>query len=370
MQFSFTVTHTDPFSRARCGVLTTPHGSIDTPVFMPVGTAGTVKAMPQEWLEALGAQIILSNTYHLYLRPGEEVISHFGGLHRFMAWNRPILTDSGGYQVLSHEALRKISDEGVHFHSHLDGSAHFFSPERAIESQQILGADIIMAFDDCTAYPVTLEQAAESMRRSMRWAERCRRVHSDNNQVLFGIVQGSVFPELRKESLERLCDIGFFGLALGGLSVGEPKLLTYETIRTVSEWMPPGPRYVMGVGTPLDLVECIKHGMDLFDCVLPTRNARNGTLYTWNGKLSIKNTRYRKDEEPIDTNCACLVCKKYSRAYLRHLYMANEIVGSVFNTYHNLHFYLDLMAKVRESIRLNSFLEWERKFKGQYVVAE
>ncbi len=348
----------------------TPHGRIDTPVFMPVGTAGTVKAMPQEWLEALGAQIILSNTYHLYLRPGEEVISHFGGLHRFMAWNRPILTDSGGYQVLSHEALRKISEEGVHFHSHLDGSPHFFSPERAIEIQQLLGADIIMAFDDCTAYPAAFEEAAESMRRSMRWAERCRRVHQDDSQVLFGIVQGSVFPELRKESVERLCEIGFFGLALGGLSVGEPKLLTYETIERVSEWMPPAPRYVMGVGTPPDLVECVKQGMDLFDCVLPTRNARNGTLYTWNGKISIKNARYRKDEQPIDPNCACLVCRRYSRGYLRHLYVANEMVGSMFNTYHNLHFYLDLMAKVRESIRLNSFLDWERKFRDQYVVSE
>jgi len=343
---------------------------VETPIFMPVGTAGTVKAMPQEWLEELPAQIILSNTYHLYLRPGEEVIRHFGGLHRFMAWNRPILTDSGGYQVLSHRALRKISEEGVHFRSHLDGSLHFFSPERAIEMQQLLGADIIMAFDDCTAYPVTEKEAADSMRRSMRWAERCRRVHKDDSQVLFGIVQGSVFPELRRESVERLCALGFFGLALGGLSVGEPKRLTYEIVEQVSDYMPPGPRYVMGVGTPLDLIECVKHGIDMFDCVLPTRNARNGTLYTSRGKISIKNNRYRLDENPVDPDCSCRVCARYSRAYLRHLYLSNEIVGSIFNTYHNLHFYLDVMARVRESISLNSFSEWERTFRERYVAPE
>jgi len=337
---------------------------------MPVGTAATVKAMPQEWLEQLNAQIILSNTYHLYLRPGEDVIRQFGGLHRFMSWERPILTDSGGYQVLSHQALRKISEEGVHFRSHLDGSLHFFSPERAVEIQQLLGSDVLMAFDDCTAYPVTLAEAADSMRRSMRWAERCRRVHTDDRQVLFGIVQGSVFPELRQESLERLFEIGFFGLALGGLSVGEPKLLMYETIERVSERMPSGPRYVMGVGTPLDLVECVKYGIDMFDCVLPTRNARNGTLYTSRGKISIKNTRYRTDEGPIDEDCPCLVCRRYSRAYLRHLYISNEMVSSVFNTYHNLHFYLDLMAKVRESMRLNSFSNWERLFRERYVATE
>jgi queuine tRNA-ribosyltransferase len=336
---------------------------------MPVGTAATVKAMPHEWLEQLDAQIILANTYHLYLRPGDEIIRGLGGLHRFMSWRRALLTDSGGYQVLSHQALRKICEEGVQFRSHLDGSLHFFSPEKATQVQQSLGSDIIMTFDDCTPYPVAFHEAAESMRRSMRWAERCRRVHEDGLQALFGIVQGSVFDELRRESVERLCLMGFSGLAVGGLSVGEPKPLMYEVIGRTSEYLPETPRYVMGVGTPLDLIFCVRQGIDMFDCVLPTRNARNGTLYTWRGKVSIKNTRYRQDQGPIDPECSCLVCRRYSRAYLRHLFVSNEVLSSILNTFHNLHFYLDLMAKVRESIRLNSLVEMECRLSERYTAA-
>ena len=370
MAFTFIETCRDADTRARCGEITTDHGVIHTPVFMPVGTAGTVKAIPHEWLEQLDAEIILSNTYHLYLRPGHEIVAQLGGLHRFMSWNRPILTDSGGYQVLSHEALRKISEEGVKFQSHLDGSSHFFSPEKAIQVQQALGADIIMAFDDCTAYPVTEHEAGESMRRSMRWAERCRKAHQDGAQTLFGIIQGGVFPALRKESVERLQEIGFLGLALGGFSVGEPKALMYEVIAATAALMPGAPRYAMGIGTPLDLVYCVKQGIDMFDCVLPTRNARNGTLYTWGGKVSIKNACYRDDSAPLDPSCSCLVCRRYSRAYLRHLYQSNEILGSILNTRHNLHFYLDLMAKVRESIRLKTLEELERKLKDCYTVSD
>jgi queuine tRNA-ribosyltransferase len=370
MAFTFTVTDQDSSTRARCGLLRTEHAIIETPVFMPVGTAATVKAMPHEWLEQLDAQIILANTYHLYLRPGEEVIAGFGGLHKFMSWHRALLTDSGGYQVLSHQALRNISEEGVQFRSHLDGSLHFLSPERAIKIQQTLGSDIVMAFDDCTPYPVAFNAAADSMRRSMRWAERCRRVHEDGQQALFGIVQGSVFDELRKESVERLGEIGFPGLALGGVSVGEPKLLMYEVIQRTSEYLPATPRYVMGVGTPVDLVFCVMQGIDMFDCVLPTRNARNGTLYTWQGKISIKNSCYREDHGPVDPECCCLVCQRYSRAYLRHLYVSNEMLSSILNTFHNLHFYLDLMAKLRESIRLNSLVEMERRLRERYTGPE
>ncbi len=370
MPLTFAITHCDQNTNARCGLLSTDRGTVETPVFMPVGTAGAVKAMPQQWLEDLGAGIILANTYHLYLRPGEDVIRQFSGLHRFMGWDRLILTDSGGYQVLSHEALRKLTEDGVEFRSHLDGSAHFFTPEKAIAVQQTLGSDIIMAFDDCTRYPVTCHEAAESMRRSMRWAERCRKVHEDGRQTLFGIVQGGVFPELRAESLERLREIGFTGYALGGLSVGEPKALMYEIVSRVAPSMPESPRYVMGVGTPPDLIHCVKQGVDMFDCVLPTRNARNGTLYTSRGKISIKNARFRTDEGPLDPDCGCFVCRRYSRAYLRHLFVSGEITSSLFNTFHNLYFYLDLMGKLRQSIRLNSLLELERTFLQLYAAPD
>jgi queuine tRNA-ribosyltransferase len=280
------------------------------------------------------------------------------------------LTDSGGYQVLSHQALRRLSEEGVEFRSHLDGGAHFFSPEFAVQAQESLGADIIMALDDCTPYPVTRHEAAESMRRSMRWAERCKQAQQGEQSALFGIIQGSVFPELRRESLNRLCEIQFPGLAIGGLSVGEPKPMMYDVVALLAEAMPESPRYVMGVGTPLDLLYGVEQGMDMFDCVLPTRNARNGTLYTSSGKLSIKNACYREDPRPLDPECGCLVCRRYSRAYLRHLFVSGEIMGSVLNTCHNLHFYLDLMGRIRQSIRLDSFEAMKREFTARYTAAD
>ncbi len=370
----FQITHSESGTRARRGLLRTGHGTIETPVFMPVGTAGTVKAQPHEWLESLGAGIILANTYHLYLRPGESVIRSFGGLHRFMSWPGALLTDSGGYQVFSHKALRRLSEEGVDFRSHLDGSSHFLSPEKSIQIQLSLGSDIAMAFDECTPYPVGEHEARQSMQLSMRWARRCRDEHersSDGNQRLFGIVQGSVFADLRRESLERLQEIGFDGIALGGLSVGEPKLMTHEVIEGLAPLLPAdAPHYAMGMGTPLDLLFCVRQGIDMFDCVLPTRNARNGTLFTSVGKVSIKNARYREDGGPLDPACDCLVCRRYSRAYLRHLYVSGEILASILNTHHNLHFYLDLMRKIRESIALNRLESLEETFRRHYTATD
>jgi queuine tRNA-ribosyltransferase len=368
MELPFQVTRKDPQSSARCGLLNTLHGVIETPVFMPVGTAGTVKALPHEFLEQLGSRIVLANTYHLYLRPGEEIIRKFEGLHRFMAWDRAILTDSGGYQVFSHQALRRLTEEGVEFRSHLDGSSHFLSPEKSIQIQQTLRSDIAMVFDECTSYPVTEGEARDSMLRSMRWAKRCKAVHCLEEQLLFGIVQGSVFHHLRKDSLEALCEIGFPGLAVGGLSVGEPKLLLQEVVGTLLPLAPAEiPRYAMGIGTPMDLLFCVRQGVDMFDCVLPTRNARNGTLFTWQGKVSIKNARHRDSQEPLDPECGCLVCRRYSRAYLRHLYVSGEILSSILNTFHNLYFYLDLMAKIRESIALDSLNLLEQRLGERYT---
>ena len=367
MQFSFQILDRDPNSRARSGVLKTPRGEIQTPVFMPVGTAATVKALTRPQLERLEAEIILSNTYHLYLRPGAEVVEQLGGLHQFMNWSRPILTDSGGYQVFSQRKLRKLSEEGVEFRSHLDGSRHFLSPEGSMRIQQQLGGNIIMTFDECTPFPVSQEEARGSMELSMRWAERCRAVHTDGEQVLFGIVQGGVFPELRRSSLERIEEIGFAGIALGGFSVGEASQMMYDQVARLGEHLPPEkPHYLMGVGTPLDLLECVAHGIDMFDCVLPTRNARNGTLFTSQGRVRIKNARYRCDESAVDPDCSCWVCREHSRAYLRHLFVAGEILASVLNTYHNLHFYLDLMRRIRESIVLGRFPEFRAEFEQLY----
>ncbi|MBI4445773.1 MAG: tRNA guanosine(34) transglycosylase Tgt [Acidobacteria bacterium] len=363
----FRVCDRDPSSRARSGILRTSHGLLETPLFMPVGTLAGVKAMPHEFLEQLEVSLILGNTYHLYLRPGHELIKELGGLHRFMSWNGAILTDSGGYQVFSHQALRRISDEGVEFQSHLDGSSHFFSPEKSIEIQEALGADVIMAFDECTPYPVTEKEARESMQRSMLWARRCREVHSRPEQLLFGIVQGSVFQELREESLEKIQALDFAGIAIGGLSVGEPKALMYEVIEGLAPLLDEErPHYLMGVGTPLDLFFAVRNGMDMFDCVLPTRNARNGSIFTSSGKISIKNSQHRDEAGPLDPNCSCFVCRRYSRAYLRHLFLSGEIASSVLNTYHNLHFYLDLMRKIRESIRFHSLEELEQRFRSGY----
>jgi queuine tRNA-ribosyltransferase len=391
---------------ARRGHLLTPHGEVETPVFMPVGTQATVKGVPQDVLDDLGVQILLGNTYHLYLRPGVEQIRKFGGLHRFMSWRRAILTDSGGFQVFSLSDLRKVTEEGVTFRSHLDGSSHFLSAETAIEAQIGLGADIIMAFDECTEYPAVPSRVRDSMEMTLRWAGRCRKYfdeHKDEvpwssepsdashqpncrfldsarddadgeqgetteqasagrvwrgapapagrTQSLFGIIQGGMDLALRKESAERTIEIGFDGYAIGGLSVGEPRTLTREIVESTLEHLPKDkPRYLMGVGTPEEIVEYAKLGIEMMDCVLPTRAARHGLLFTSEGKISIKQARYVSDQAPLDPNCTCRVCRRYSRAYLRHLYAANEVLAQVLNTIHNLSYYLDTMRRVRHSI--------------------
>ena len=340
-----------------------PHQTVETPVFMPVGTAGTVKAVPQDTVESLGAQIILGNTYHLYLRPGHEPIRRMGGLHRFISWPRAMLTDSGGFQVFSLSGLRKVTDEGVHFRSHLDGSSHFFSPEHSMDVQIALGADISMAFDECTEYPADRNRAQESLRLTMAWARRSLdhfRAHRDEvvwreelggrTQSLFGIVQGGVYTDLRRESAERLVEMGFDGYAIGGLSVGEPRELTLEVVNAVLPLLPPGkPRYVMGVGYPDEIEAYARMGVDMMDCVLPTRAARHGLLFTSEGRLNIKNKRYSEDQGPPDPACDCMVCRRYSRAYLRHLMQCGEPLSGTLNTIHNLAYYLGIMQRVRMS---------------------
>ena len=362
MKFGFEVLHRDMGTGARLGVLHTPHGDVPTPVFMPVGTAGAVKAMSHESLEALDARIILANTYHLYLRPGHERIEKLGGLHNFMSWDRAILTDSGGYQVFSHRELRSITEEGVHFRSHIDGSKSFFSPEKVVEIQRSLGSDIVMVLDDCTPYPAGRADAEASMELSMRWARRCREQwagQDDGTKALFGIVQGSVYPDLRKRSAEALGDLDFSGMAIGGLSVGEPKDLMYEVVEsTVPLLSWEKPRYLMGVGTPADLVRSVAMGIDMFDCVLPTRNARNGYLFTSQGRVLIKNAMYAEDQRPLDPDCSCRTCRRYSRAYLRHLFLSGEHLYAVYSTLHNLTFYLDMMRKIRDAIQLDSLGNW------------
>ena len=358
----FDLLKTDARTGARRGRLHTVHGVVETPAFMPVGTLGTVKGVMPEQLKDLGAEMILSNAYHLSLRPGYEVIRSLGGLHRFMGWDRPILTDSGGYQVFSLSAFRKIGDEGVSFRSHLDGSPIFLSPEGAIDIQLALGSDVAMVLDDCLAYPSEPRDAAVSMRRSMEWARRCRD-HFDAagaaSGALFGIVQGSTHPDLRAESAGRLIDIGFDGYAIGGLAVGEPVPQMYETVERLGPLLPVDrPRYLMGVGTPRDLVECVARGVDMFDCVMPTRHGRNGWLFTREGHIVIRNARYRTDERPIAEDCGCPVCLRYSRAYLRHLFVSKEILSSVFNTIHNLFFYLDTMRKIRHFIESEGFSDF------------
>ena len=361
-KFGFEILHKDARTNARRGVLHTPHGDIQTPVFMPVGTAGAVKAMTNESLEALDARIILANTYHLYLRPGHERIEKLGGLHPFMSWNGAILTDSGGYQVFSHRDLRSINEEGVQFRSHIDGSKNLFTPEKVIDIQRALGSDIAMVFDDCTAYPTGYADAESSMELSMRWAAKCReqwRRYDDGTRALFGIIQGSTYPDLRKRSAEALKELDFPGMAIGGLSVGEPKDLMYEVVESTLPHMSwEKPRYLMGVGTPEDLVRCIAMGVDMFDCVLPTRNARNGCLFTSQGRILIKNAVYAEDQSPPDPECSCPTCRRYSRAYLRHLFMTGEHLSAVYNTIHNVAFYLDMMRKIRESIELDFSGNW------------
>lgn len=366
----FTITHTDPQSHARVGRLVTTHSIIETPVFMPVGTRGTVKALTQEMLETLDARIILGNTYHLFLRPGHELIAELGGLHKFMAWPRSILTDSGGFQVFSLGALRKIKEEGVEFRSHLDGSRQFISPEISMQIQYDLGSDIVLAFDECTPYPATHDEARKSLELTSRWARRSRAEFDRLNrgqQNLFGIIQGSVYHDLRKQSLEQLLEIGFAGYAIGGLSVGEEKAMMYDTTEFIAPLLPADkPRYLMGVGTPEDLVEAVARGVDMFDCVMPTRNARNGQVFTARGKLNVRNAKYAKDTKPIDEDCHCTVCQRYSRAYIRHLYLNDEMLASILCSYHNLAFYLDLMRQIRQAIALGDFTAFRAGFLSKY----
>ena len=351
----FSITHQD--GKARRGVLELAHGRVDTPAFMPVGTYGTVKAMSPEEVASSGAQIVLGNTFHLWLRPGLEVIKKHGGLHRFMNWQGPILTDSGGFQVFSLETLRKITEEGVHFASPINGDRLLLTPEQSMEIQKTLNSDIAMVFDECLAYPATEKKATDSMRLSMRWAARSRKAHDG---VVFGIVQGGVYPQLREESIQKLIDIGFDGYAIGGLAVGEPKeerLKVLETTRLPQD----RPRYLMGVGTPEDIIEAVGAGLDMFDCVLPTRNARNGWLFTRHGDIRIRNARYRDDTAPLDADCACYTCRHYSRAYLYHLDKTKEILGSRLNTLHNLHYYQELMQALRGAIESKSLAAKSRE---------
>lgn len=388
---------------ARAGTITTPHGAIQTPVFMPVGTVANVKGVPQHILEELGVNILLGNTYHLYLRPGAEQIRQMGGLHRFMSWDRSILTDSGGFQVFSLSSLRKLNEQGVEFRSHLDGSLHFLSPEKAIEAEIALGADIIMAFDECTEYPAERARAQESMELTLRWAKRSKeyfeahkhevawnrvigpsgdrvienaeilrfaqddmmsrfsataRIHKPElfegeTQALFGIVQGGMYKDLRKESAERLVEMDLPGYAIGGLSVGEPREVTWEIVSETLSYLPKDkPRYVMGVGTPDEIMQYARLGVDMMDCVMPTRAARHGLLFTSEGRINIKAAKYAEDQRPLDLDCSCLVCKRYTRAYLRHLYASGEVLAQVLNTVHNLAYYLDTMRRVRQTILL------------------
>ena len=344
--------------RARAGLLTTPHGVVETPAFMPVGTAAAVKAVTRRDLTEAGAQIILANTYHLMLRPGDALIAQLGGLHGFTGWSGPYLTDSGGYQVFSLAKLRHLTEEGVRFQSHLDGSPYMLTPERSMEVQMNLGADIVMAFDECPPHPAPREAVDEATARTTRWARRSKEAHSRQDQWLFGIVQGGVHADLRERSAREITAIGFPGYAVGGLSVGEPKEDMIRVLDLLDPVLPEDrPRYLMGVGTPEDLIEGVARGIDMFDCVLPTRNARNGQLFTSRGKVSIRNARYRDDPRPPDPDCACFTCRTASRAYLRHLHMAGEMSAATLATIHNLSFYLDTLRKLRQSIRLRQFEE-------------
>lgn len=357
------------YTRARTGTVFTRRGQIKTPVFMPVGTQATVKTMAPDELKDLGAEIILSNTYHLYLRPGEDIIDEAGGIHSFMNWDLPVLTDSGGYQVFSLGKMREIDSGGVNFRSHLDGSSHYFTPEKVMYIQRLLGADIVMAFDECISYPSTLEYAQKSLERTLRWAEACKNFNEshEEKQALFGIVQGGMYPDLRRESAQKTVDIGFDGYAVGGLSVGEPfelmKEMLYETIPFLPE---DKPRYLMGVGSPAYLVEGILQGVDMFDCVLPTRIARNGTAMVRWGRLVVRNAKYARDFRPLDGECSCYTCKNFTRAYLRHLIKSNEILGFRLLTWHNLHFLIQLINEIRKSIEEDYFLQWRKNFYKVY----
>ena len=372
MAFRFELLH-EYEAGPRAGRIITDHGVVETPAFMPVGTQGAVKTLSSADLEDVGATIILANTYHLYLRPGEKLVADAGGIHRFMSWNGPVLTDSGGYQVLSLADLRRLSDEGVEFQSHLDGSRHLLTPERVVEIQLSIGSDIMMVLDQCTSYPCGRSEAETAVDRTTLWAERsiagrgARIMENDYERVLFGIVQGSVYPDLRERSARELVGLDFPGYAIGGLSVGEPKDETMNIVeRTVACLPADKPRYLMGVGFPEDIVEAVARGIDLFDCVVPTRNSRNGTVYTSRGKLEIKNAAYARDWGPIDPDCRCETCRRYSRSYVRHLFNAGEMSGRRLATYHSLYFYLHLLSEMRQVIREGSFREWRKEFYKRY----
>ncbi|MDD2372875.1 MAG: tRNA guanosine(34) transglycosylase Tgt [Syntrophomonadaceae bacterium] len=365
--FQFELLKQDSNSSARLGQITTGHGVIDTPVFMPVGTQATVKTLTPEELYEIGVQIILSNTYHLYLRPGEELVAKAGGLHRFMNWKGNVLTDSGGFQVFSLAKLRRISDEGVYFNSHIDGSVHFLSPEKVMQIEQQLGADIAMCFDECAPYPCTYEEALQAVIRTSLWAGRCRENHHRSDQTLFAIVQGNIFPDLRQRSAEELLKLDFPAYAIGGLSVGEPKEDMYRILELMHDLLPADkPRYLMGVGTPEDLLEGVKRGVDMFDCVLPTRLARHGTAYTAEGKITVRNAQFADDFSPIDNCCDCYVCRNYSRAYLRHLIKAEEILAHRLLSYHNVYFLVKLMENIRSAINLGVFSTFYHDFLNTY----
>lgn len=373
MSLTFSVAARDSQSQARAGVLTTARGTVETPVFMPVGTQGTVKTLRQTDLVELGAQVVLGNTYHLYLRPGHELIREQGGLHKFMHWDGHLLTDSGGFQVWSLADLNRIEPEGVRFQSHLDGSYHTFTPELSMEIQLALGADFIMAFDWCLDYPAERADAAKSTELTLEWARRSKAAFSGGLPVpgyrpaLFGIGQGGVYPELRRFCMEALVDTGFDGYALGGLSVGEPKSALWEMVEASVPHMPEDrPRYLMGVGTPEDLVGAVSRGVDMFDCVLPTRNARKGTVFTSRGRLVVKNAVYARDERPLDPDCDCYTCRRHSRAYIRHLFKAGEVLAQELATLHSLHFYLRTMREMRQSIVSASFDSWSKAFLERY----
>jgi len=366
---SFEIVANDKNGYARAGRMQLPHGLVETPVFMPVGTQATVKSLtPADLIDDIQASIILGNTYHLMLRPGADLVEKMGGLHKFMAWNRPILTDSGGFQVWSLGELRKIEEHGVRFRSHIDGREVFLGPKESMDIQRKLGSDIVMAFDECTPYPATFKEANDSMQLSMRWAAECREhLPANETQALFGIVQGGMYPELRLESLKAIAEIDFEGIAIGGLSVGEPKEEMMAMMDALAPHLPKEkPHYVMGVGTPDDLIEGIDRGIDMFDCVMPTRNARNGTLFTDDGKINIKNLKHAEDEHPIMESCNCYTCKNFSRAYLRHLYMAKEILSSRLNTLHNLHYYCDLMSRARSALVEGNWPEFRDNFLQRY----
>jgi queuine tRNA-ribosyltransferase len=359
MAFRFQIIKKDNFSKARLGRVETDHGSFTTPAFLPVGTQGSVKSLTPEELVEIGVEAILGNTYHLYLRPGHETIGRLGGLHAFIHWERPILTDSGGFQIFSLGSLRKISEEGVLFQSHLDGSPHSLTPEKVMEIQKVLGTDIAMVLDECVPYPSPYEYVKTSMERTSRWARRSLQARRESDPALFAIVQGGVYRDLREKSAQALVKMGFQGYAIGGLSVGEPKSTMLDILQWTTPLLPEDtPRYLMGVGTPEDMIDAVMLGADFFDCVLPTRNARNGTLFTSSGKISIKQAQYAEDGSPVEETCPCYTCRHYSRAYLRHLYLSKEILSSRLNTIHNLYYYVSLLGKIRKAIQEGRFLDF------------